>query len=213
MAKNYPHATAHPWHGLALGTDAPRVVTAFIELVPTDTVKFEVDKDSGLLRLDRPQRYSSQCPSLYGFLPQTYCGAEVARCAGTDKGDGDPIDVCVLTERPIHHANFVVRAIPVGGFCLVDRDEADDKLVAVLEGDAVFGQIRDLSEVPRSLLDRLKHYFLSYKQMPGEVNRKVEIGSEYGVDTAHKVINASRHDYRTLVDRSPGGVGNSVCIR
>jgi inorganic pyrophosphatase len=199
MTKKYPHATAHPWHGLALGADAPQLVTAFIELVPTDTVKFEVDKDSGLLRLDRPQRYSSQCPSLYGFLPQTYCGDEIARCAGTGKGDGDPIDVCVLTERPIQHGNFVVRAVPVGGFCLVDREEADDKLVAVLEGDAVFGKIRDLSEVPRSLLDRLKHYFLSYKQMPGEVSRKVEIRSEYGVDAAHKIIDASRNDYRTLI--------------
>ena len=71
--------TAHPWHGVPAGTeDFPKVVNAFIEIVPTDVVKYELDKASGLMRIDRPQRYSSLCPTLYGFVPQTYCGAEVA---------------------------------------------------------------------------------------------------------------------------------------
>ena len=98
---------SHPWHGIDLGDDAPNLVTAFIEMVPTDTVKYEVDKVSGYLRIDRPQKYSNVVPALYGFLPQTYCGDEVGKyCSektGRDniKGDGDPIDICVLTEKEI----------------------------------------------------------------------------------------------------------------
>jgi inorganic pyrophosphatase len=69
---------AHPWHGIAPGKKAPETVNAFIEIVPTDAVKYELDKQSGHLHVDRPQRFSSKCPSLYGFIPQTFCGDHVA---------------------------------------------------------------------------------------------------------------------------------------
>lgn len=98
---------SHPWHGLDIGTDAPNVVTAFIEMVPTDTVKYELDKVSGYIKIDRPQKYSNVVPALYGFLPQTYCGDLVAeycmlQTERTDiHGDGDPLDICVLTEKTI----------------------------------------------------------------------------------------------------------------
>ena len=69
---------AHPWHGVSIGPEAPRVVTAYIEIVPTDTVKYEIDKSSGHLKVDRPQQFSNVCPTLYGFIPQTYCGERVA---------------------------------------------------------------------------------------------------------------------------------------
>src|SRR4051812_36386179 len=88
---------AHPWHGIAPGKDAPDTVNVYIELVPTDVVKYELDKPSGHLRLDRPQRYSSVCPTPYGFIPQTYCGDGVGELC-TERtglpgvhGDGDPI--------------------------------------------------------------------------------------------------------------------------
>ena len=96
---------SHPWHGLEVGDDAPEIVTAFIEMVPTDTVKYELDKVSGYIRIDRPQKYSNVVPALYGFIPQSYCGDSVAefcmeRSGRKDiKGDGDPLDICVLTER------------------------------------------------------------------------------------------------------------------
>src|SRR5947209_15791177 len=95
---------AHPWHGIPAGEDAPGTVNAYIEIVPTDAVKYELDKRSGHLRVDRPQRFSSMCPSLYGFIPQSYCGEQVAQLCcdrtGTSgiQGDGDPLDICVLTE-------------------------------------------------------------------------------------------------------------------
>ncbi|HEX8536752.1 MAG TPA: inorganic diphosphatase, partial [Cystobacter sp.] len=138
--KNPPTHTfqAHPWHGISPGENAPESVTAYIEIVPTDTVKYELDKEAGILRLDRPQRFSSQCPTLYGFIPRTYCDELVAkRCAERSghkdiKGDGDPLDICVLTEKVIPAGALLVRAVPVGGFRMVDGNEADDKIIAVL---------------------------------------------------------------------------------
>lgn len=100
---------SHPWHGIDLGSEAPDLVTAFIEMVPTDTVKYEVDKSSGYLRIDRPQKYSNVIPALYGFLPQTYCGIRVGEfCMNKTgrkeiRGDSDPLDICILTEKSITH--------------------------------------------------------------------------------------------------------------
>jgi inorganic pyrophosphatase len=193
---------AHPWHGVAPGPDAPAVVNAFIEIVPTDAVKYELDKHSGRLRVDRPQRFSSMCPTPYGFIPQTYCGAFVAaRCqarAGREgiRGDGDPLDICVLTERPAAHGDFFVRALPIGGLRMIDGDEADDKIIAVLESDVAYGHLREIADVPSGLIDRLQHYFLSYKQLPGEALRCVEIGEIYNREEAFEVIRRSVEDYR-----------------
>jgi inorganic pyrophosphatase len=201
-----PLYRAHPWHGIPIGDDAPVVVTCYIEIVPTDTVKFEVDKASGILRLDRPQKYSNHCPSLYGFIPQTYCGDGVGALCGKAikkkgiKGDGDPIDICVLTDRPILHGDILVRARPIGGIRLLDRSEADDKIVAVLEGDDVYGKIKNLSEAPAGVIDRLKHYFLTYKQIPGSrAAAPVKVTDLYDTKVAHAVIRQSMKDYRDLV--------------
>lgn len=206
---NISHFRAHPWHGVPIGDDAPTVVTCYIEIVPTDTVKFEVDKESGILRVDRPQKYSNHCPSLYGFIPQTYCGDGVgALCAQSTRakrkirGDGDPMDICVLTERTILHGDLLVRARPVGGFQLLDRSEADDKIIAVLEGDGMFADVEDISDVPSALIDRLKHYFLTYKEIPD--TRKtppVEVASIYGRRAAHTAIKRSMNDYQELIKR------------
>src|SRR4029077_10978341 len=102
---------AHPWHGVPPG-DPAGVIQAYIEIVPTDTVKYELDKESGHLHVDRPQRYSSQPPTLYGFIPQTLCGTRVGRrCSercgvGNIRGDGDPMDICIFSEKAMAHANF-----------------------------------------------------------------------------------------------------------
>lgn len=195
---------AHPWHGASPGDSAPEVVDAFIEIVPTDTVKYELDKRSGHLRIDRPQRFSSMCPTLYGFVPQTYCGQAIAELCMEKSGlarivgDGDPLDICVLTERDIAHGNLFVRVIPIGGLRMIDRGQADDKIIAVLAEDVAYGHIRDIGACPEGLITRLKHYFLSYKQPPGEKGsrRAVRIDCVYGRKEAHKVIRASMRDYR-----------------
>ncbi len=193
---------AHPWHGVPLGPEAPRIVTAYIEITQTDTVKYEVDKDTGLLRLDRPQQYSNVCPSPYGFLPQTLCAERVAElCAQRTGrqgivGDGDPMDVCVLTEKEISHSDLLLTAIPIGGLRMIDGAEADDKILAVLQDDAVYGRLHDVSQIPDSLVDRLRHYFLTYKQAPDRAARVVEITHVYGRDEAREVIQRSAEDYQ-----------------
>jgi len=192
---------SHPWHGVNIGKDAPQSVMAFIEMVTTDTVKYEVDKESGYLRIDRPQKYSNVVPSLYGFIPQTYCADSVAAFANEKTGrkdivgDSDPLDICVLTEKEIVHGDIIVRSRPIGGFRMIDGDEADDKIIAVLEGDAVFDSYKDVSELPQIIVDRLKHYFLTYKDLPGNPSN-VEITDTYGHDEAIEVINRSMKDYR-----------------
>lgn len=196
-----PAFKPHPWHGISIGPDAPRAVRVFVEIVPTDTVKYEIDKASGYLRLDRPQRYSNVCPSLYGFIPRTLCGERIgALCAertGREGivGDGDPMDICVLTEKSIQHGDLLVDAIPIGGFRMIDGNEADDKIIAVLKDDAVYGSWRTITDCPRSLVDRLRHYFLTYKEAPGSPNRITEIARIYDAEEARLVIETSREDY------------------
>lgn len=193
---------AHPWHGVAPGENAPEEVGAYIEIVPTDAVKYELDKASGHLRVDRPQRFSSMCPTLYGFIPQTFCGEEVAalcalRTGKTDlQGDGDPLDICVLTEKAFAHGDFLLRAKPIGGLRMIDGHQADDKIIAVLVSDVAYGHFKDISNCPVGLVDRLKHYFLSYKELPGAAPRRVEISDVYGSREAFDVIERSMRDYR-----------------
>ncbi|MDF3011692.1 MAG: inorganic pyrophosphatase, partial [Burkholderiales bacterium] len=90
-----------------------------------------------------------------------------ALCAGAERGDGDPLDICVISERPIARSELIVPARVVGGLQLLDRGEADDKIVAVLEGDFVWGEVRDVGELPKILVERLHHYFSTYKLVPG----------------------------------------------
>jgi inorganic pyrophosphatase len=193
---------AHPWHGVPIGDQAPSLVTAYIEMVPTETIKYEVDKGSGHLRVDRPQRFSSQCPALYGFIPQTYCGEGVAQLCAEETGrtslqrEGDPLDICVLTERTLSHGDLLVRALPIGGLRTVDRDQVDDKIVAVLAGDAVYARYTDLDQCPPAVVERLKHYFLTYKQDPEVSEPSVELLGTYGRAAARETIARSMADYQ-----------------
>src|SRR6056297_68244 len=116
----------HPWHGLEAGPDPPSLVNAYIEITPFDMVKYELDKMTGYLHVDRPQRSSALPPTLYGFIPRTFCGSRVS----------DPLDICVLSERPINRSDVVLQARVVGGLAMNDHGEADDKIIAVLNKDS-----------------------------------------------------------------------------
>ena len=205
--------TSHPWHGIDIGADAPDMLTSFIEVIPSDTVKYEVDKKTGYLMIDRPQKFSNIVPALYGFVPQTYCKEEVARLCReatgrTDiVGDGDPLDICVLTEREVTHGNIIVQAKPIGGFRMIDGGEADDKIIAVLKSDEVYGHWEDISDLPEPIIRRLQHYFVTYKNLPDE-DSKVEIAEIYGRECAIEVINASRRDY----DEHFGGLEDALSL-
>jgi len=192
---------SHPWHGIYIGDNAPLEVMSFIEMTPYDFVKYEVDKESGFIKVDRPHKFSSMIPALYGFIPQTYCGNKIAEfCMQKSnrkgiKGDNDPLDICVLTERAITHGNIIVPAIPIGGIRMIDRGEADDKIIAILRGDQVYSGWKDISDCPVSIMRRIRHYFLTYKNIPGEQGLQVEITHIYGKDEALEVIKRSQSDY------------------
>lgn len=193
---------AHPWHGIHPGDDLPKLVRCFIEVVPGDQMKYEIDKESGYLYVDRPNLYSSSVPLLYGFIPRTYSDSiSAAYCMQQTglknlRGDGDPLDIIVLTDRFVHRGDILVDAYPIGGLRMIDKGEADDKILAVLKDDQTYGHITNMSEVPEPLLKRIKHYFLSYKDDPdNESDRTVFIQSEYGSEEAYEVIMAGVRDY------------------
>ncbi|MBN1579946.1 MAG: inorganic pyrophosphatase [Anaerolineae bacterium] len=195
----FPHAfyrwRPHPWHGLEVGKEPPCLVHAYIEITPFDLVKYEVDKGTGYLRVDRPQRTSSQPPALYGFIPRTYCGSRVgALCPGSDRGDGDPLDICVISERPISKSEVILDAKVVGGIQMIDHGEADDKIIAVLENDGFWGDIADASELPHVLVERLRHYFGTYKLVHSQ-EPQFSIERAYGCDHACRVVEAAIADY------------------
>ncbi|HYD49413.1 MAG TPA: inorganic pyrophosphatase [Terriglobales bacterium] len=186
----------HPWHGLDAGAGAPRVVNAYIEITPFDSIKYEVDKISGYLRVDRPQRSSSLPPTLYGFVPQTYCGRRVGQhMPGAEHGDRDPLDICVISERAIDRAEVILPARVIGGLPMLDKGEADDKIIAVLDSDYLWSQVEDIADLPPVLIERLRHYFETYKLVPGGPP-VVSIAAAYGRDHAETVIRAAIEDYR-----------------
>ena len=196
---------ANPWHGVDIGEDAPEEIHCYVEIVPTDTVKFELDKHTGLLKADRPQKYSNYCPSLYGLIPQTYAGKRVGKYC-SDKtgrpnidGDNDPLDICILTEKPILRGDILVTAKPIGGFRAIDGNEADDKIIAVMSGDLIYEHVDDIKKCPQNLIDRMLHYFMTYKESPEELASEklhhMEIVDVYGKEEAKEVIRLAQEDY------------------
>src|SRR5262249_26340832 len=126
----------------------------------------------------------------------TFSGRRVAALSapGVDKADGDPLDICVVSERAITRTEIVLRARVVGGIQMIDDEEADDKIVAVLESDLFWGDVRDLEHLPKALLDRLTHYFATYKLIPG-VHTNVRIEKSYHREHAEAVVQAALDDY------------------
>lgn len=185
----------HPWHGLQVGPDAPSVVTAYIEMTPFDTVKYELDKSTGYVRVDRPQRGSAMPPALYGFVPRTFCGKRVAALSDdAERGDHDPLDICVVSERPVTRSDIILSARVVGGLKMIDRGEADDKIIAVLDNDLFWGESKNLDDLPDMLVERIRHYFSTYKLVPGSES-DARVADQYDRTTAMKVIEAAVADY------------------
>ena len=194
--KSYDRFRPHPWHGLAAGDDAPDVVNVYVEMTPSDGVKYEIDKKTGILCVDRPRKLSSQLPMAYGFIPRTYCAARVGALSDyTDKGDLDPLDICVVSECPIERSEILLSARVIGGLHMIDGGEADDKIIAVLQNDYVWGDARSIDDIPQPMITRLRHYFLTYKEVPGNGSHEVSIETVYDADVARDVIEASMADY------------------
>ena len=170
----------HPWHGVAYGDNAPAQVNALIEIPKGSSCKYEIDKTSGLLKLDRVIYSSFHYPINYGFIPQTL------------GDDGDPLDILVLCNESIASL-CLVNATVIGNMQMIDNDEKDDKIIAVAANDPSVNHVKDIADLPKHFLDVLKNFFEQYKVLE---NKKVEIDNFQDKTTAYKVIEDSITMYK-----------------
>jgi inorganic pyrophosphatase len=165
----------HPWHDIAIGENSPEYVNAIIEIPKGSRAKYEIDKPSGLLKLDRVI-YSSMCyPSNYGFIPQSYCG------------DGDPLDILVLSQIDFVPM-CIVSAKVIGVMRMNDNNESDDKIIAVSAGDPSVNHINDIDELAPHFILELKNFFEDYKKLEG---KEVAIGEFMNKKKALEIIQDS----------------------
>ena len=169
----------NPWHDVSVGKDVPEVVNAIIEIPKNTRAKYELDKDTGLLKLDRVLFSSMYYPANYGFIPQTYCD------------DNDPLDIIVLSQITIQPL-CLVEAKVIGVMHMVDGDEMDDKIIAVAKNDMSVNHIDDLSELPRHFFRELRNFFEDYKKLE---NKEVLVKEFQKKDVALEVVRQSIIDY------------------
>ena len=179
---------ANPWHDVSYGEDAPNIVNGIIEIPKGSRAKYELDKDSGMIKLDRVLYSSVYYPANYGFIPRTYCD------------DHDPLDILVICQIDLIPM-CLVEAKVIGVMRMIDGGEADDKIVAVLDQDEIYSY-NDITECPDRLVNRLKHYFLTYKEIPGSKTPKCEITHVYGAEEAKEVIRRSIEDYKKHIKKT-----------
>jgi len=171
----------HPWHGAHYGDKAPQVVNGLIEIPQGSRNKYEIDKPTGLLRLDRVIYSSFHYPINYGFIPQTL---------GLD---GDPLDILVMCSEPIQPLCLVEAAV-IGNMQMIDNGVPDDKIIAVAAKDPGVNYISSVNELPKHFTDVLRNYFEQYKALE---NKKVEIDEFQDREAAWKVINEAIALYKT----------------
>jgi inorganic pyrophosphatase len=163
----------HPWHGASYGTKAPDIVNALIEIPQGSRTKYEIDKETGLLKLDRVIYSSFHYPINYGFIPQTL------------GQDGDPLDILVLCSQAIQPL-CLVEATIIGNMQMIDSGEEDDKIIAVASNDPSVNHISEIDEVPRHFILELRNYFEQYKVLE---NKQVKIDAFQSRTEAYQVIN------------------------
>src|SRR6184192_3667673 len=171
---------AHPWHDITISEPIEEGFTAFVEIPKGSKVKYELDKDTGLLRVDRVLYSAVHYPANYGFVPRTFCD------------DGDPLDVLVFGQEPVHPLTAVdVRAI--GVMQMRDDKGLDDKVLAVNIGDPAFADYRDFRELPRHVVREMVRFFQDYKALEG---KQVAVDEPRGVDVALRVLREALASYR-----------------
>ncbi|SKA32180.1 inorganic pyrophosphatase [Chitinophaga eiseniae] len=176
----------NPWHSVSPGSEVPHVVNAIIEIPKGCRAKYELDKDSGLLKLDRVLYSSVYYPANYGFIPQSYCD------------DHDPLDILVLSQVECVPM-CIIEAKVIGVMQMVDGGEADDKIIAVAANDMSVNHINDISELPPHFIDEMRHFFEEYKRL----EKKSVIVEEFqNKEKAEKIINQSFEDYRKIFKQS-----------
>jgi inorganic pyrophosphatase len=162
----------NPWHDISYGKDAPEEFTVIIEVPKDGKLKYELDKETGLMKLDRVLYSAVHYPGDYGFIPQTYAP------------DGDPVDVLIISNYPTY-PNTIVRARPIGVLIMSDGHDRDDKIIAVHAADPRFNDIFKLDDMPQHMVLEIKHFFEIYKELQG---MKVKILNLKGVEEAKRTI-------------------------
>lgn len=162
----------HPWHGASYGEKVPETINAIIEIPEGSRSKYEIDKDTGLLKLDRVIFSSFIYPVNYGFIPQTL------------GQDGDPLDILVICSQPIQPL-CLVEANVIGNMQMIDQGEHDDKIIAVAANDPTVKHIKDVDELPEHFFNELKHFFEEYKVLE---NKVVEIDNFQNKQEAFIII-------------------------
>jgi inorganic pyrophosphatase len=172
----------HPWHEVSIGRKPPESVNALIEIPRGSRAKYEIDKESGLIKLDRVIYASMYYPLNYGFIPQTM---------GEDK---DPLDIVVLTQVSVVPLCLIPSKV-IGVMQMVDRGDADDKIIAVAEEDPSVSHFSDINDLPAYLVDELTHFFENYKTLE---NKKVVIDQFLGKEKAYRIIEESIDYYKKV---------------
>ncbi len=178
----------HPWHSVSKGDKAPQILNAVIEVPKGSKVKYELDKSSGLLRVDRILYSAVHYPANYGFIPQSYCD------------DNDPLDILVLGQESVLPMSLL-RAKPIGVMKMIDQGEADDKIIAVHVDDPEYAPYENINELPPHILKMLKRFFEDYKILE---NKEVKIEAFLGPDEAKQVIEEAFHLYQEKRNTLPG---------
>ena len=173
MSKN------HPWHDISFGDESPQIVQSIIEISRGSKAKYEVDKESGLLKLDRVLHAAFYYPINYGFIPKTYAG------------DNDPLDILVLSQIDFEPLSIVTAKV-IGVMRMIDKG-IDDKIIAVCQNDISVSHINSLEELPPHLMSEIKHFFEQYKKLE---QTTVKVDEFYGKEKAYEIINESILDYK-----------------
>ena len=173
----------NPWHKVSAGKNTPAEVTALIEIPKNSRAKYEVDKDTGLLKLDRVIYSSMYYPANYGFIPCSYCE------------DKDPLDILVLSQVEMQPM-CLVNAKVIGVMRMLDQGEMDDKIIAVATNDMSVNHYRDIAELPPHFTKELRNFFEEYKKLE---NKTVEIEDFLGPQDAMKIVEQSLIDYQEII--------------
>lgn len=170
----------NPWHDVSMGDNTPEVVNGIVEIPKGSRAKYELDKDSGMLILDRVLYSSVYYPSNYGFIPQTYCD------------DNDPLDILIISQIEVVPM-CIVQAKVIGVMRMLDNGEADDKIIAVAANDMSVNYINDISELPPHSIKETRSFFEDYKKLE---KKEVVIEDFLDRNAAYQIINQSIVDYK-----------------
>lgn len=177
---------SHPWHGVSFGENAPRMVTAVIEIPQGSRAKYEIDKETGLLKLDRIIYSSFYYPCNYGFIPRTY------------GGDKDPLDILVITSQPVQPL-CLMQAKVIGVMRMIDSGDADDKIIAVAANDPSVNYYNNIEELPKHFFDEMRHFFEEYKKLE---NKTVVVEEFQDKTIALKIVEEGIRFYKETFDKS-----------